>query len=287
MIAEILALASAVSFSIGSIFIRKGLVRHQSVYSAFYTFAVATAIIWIIVLTGNQQLPSGLGFLLFSLKGIVEPGFIVFVFFTAFKKLGVAVTVPVIGVATPVTTLLAVIFLKEELNFFIALGTVMIVAGIILLVFKGGKTRINKKHLMVAIAASMLIGASALMSKVALNVSNTPIGGVAVSFTIGLAVQFAIIASLGKFRELPGTLYKAELFLVAGIFSALAFSFYNLSVSLGNLSVVFPLLAIQPIFVLVLSWFFLKKHEEITKNIVAGTVMIVSGAAFLTMLKSF
>ena len=44
MIAETLALATAASFAIGSILIRKGLVRHESAYNAAYTFAAATVI---------------------------------------------------------------------------------------------------------------------------------------------------------------------------------------------------------------------------------------------------
>ena len=45
MISETLALASALSFAIGNILVRKGLIRHQSIYSAPYTFAAATAIL--------------------------------------------------------------------------------------------------------------------------------------------------------------------------------------------------------------------------------------------------
>ena len=184
-------------------------------------------------------------------------------------------------------TLLAVIFLNEKLNLFIVLGTAMIAAGIVLLAFRRGKVRINRKYLAVAIAGSLLVGVSAIMSKAALDISDMPIGGLAVSFSVGLAVQLVIIAALNKTRELPRTVDKSELFLIGGIFSALAFSFYNLSVSEGIVSIVFPLVATQPIFVLLLSWIFLKKHEKITKSLITGTVMIVAGAALLTIMKGF
>ena len=93
-------------------------------------------------------------------------------------------------------TLLAVIFLNEKLNLFIVLGTAMIAAGIVLLAFRRGKVRINRKYLAVAIAGSLLVGVSAIMSKAALDISDMPISGLAVSFSVGLVVQLVIIAAL-------------------------------------------------------------------------------------------
>ena len=285
MIAETLALATAASFAVGSILVRKGLVRHESMYNAAYTFAAATVIMWLIVLTGNHEMPSGWALLLFSLKGVIEPGIIIFLFFSAYRNLGAAVTVPIFGISAPVTTLLAVIFLKEELTFFIVLGTAIILAGVALLSLRGIKAQIDRKNIMAAVGGSVLAGISVILSKIALNISYTPLSGVAVSFTVGLIVQIIIITALGKFRNLARNLNLSELFLIAGIFNAAAFSFYNLSISEGAVSIVFPLVATQPIFVLFLSWLFLKKHEEITKNVVTGTIMVVAGVALITVFK--
>ena len=222
--------------------------------------------------------------MLFSLKGVIEPGIIIFLFFSAYRNLGAAVTVPIFGISAPVTTLLAVIFLKEELTFFIVLGTAIILAGVALLSLRGIKAQIDRKNIMAAVGGSVLAGISVILSKIALNSSYTPLSGVAVSFTVGLIVQIIIIiTALGKFRNLARNLNLSELFLIAGIFNAAAFSFYNLSISEGAVSIVFPLVATQPIFVLFLSWLFLKKHEEITKNVVTGTIMVVAGVALITV----
>ena len=229
-------------------------------------------------------MPSGWALLLFSLKGVIEPGIIIFLFFSAYRNLGAAVTVPIFGISAPVTTLLAVIFLKEELTFFIVLGTAIILAGVALLSLRGIKAQIDRKNIMAAVGGSVLAGISVILSKIALNISYTPLSGVAVSFTVGLIVQIIIIiTALGKFRNLARNLNLSELFLIAGIFNAAAFSFYNLSISEGAVSIVFPLVATQPIFVLFLSWLFLKKHEEITKNVVTGTIMVVAGVALITV----
>ena len=152
-----------------------------------------------------------------------------------------------------------------------------------LLSLRGIKAQIDRKNIMAAVGGSVLAGISVILSKIALNISYTPLSGVAVSFTVGLIVQIIIITALEKFRNLARNLNLSELFLIAGIFNAAAFSFYNLSISEGAVSIVFPLVATQPIFVLFLSWLFLKKHEEITKNVVTGTIMVVAGVALITV----
>ena len=52
----------------------------------------------------------------------------------------------------------------------------------------------------------------------------------------------------------------------------------------GAVSVVMPLTATTPIFVLLLSWFFLKGVELLTGRVVAGTVLIVLGVCLITVL---
>jgi uncharacterized membrane protein len=57
-----------------------------------------------------------------------------------------------------------------------------------------------------------------------------------------------------------------------------------LALSVGTVSVVAPLASVAPIFVLVLSFFFLRGIEILTARIVMGTLMIVAGVWLLTAL---
>jgi len=56
------------------------------------------------------------------------------------------------------------------------------------------------------------------------------------------------------------------------------------ALSVGSVSVVVPLSSVAPIFVLALSFFFLRGIEVLTVRIVAGTLLIVAGVAVLTAL---
>jgi drug/metabolite transporter (DMT)-like permease len=57
-----------------------------------------------------------------------------------------------------------------------------------------------------------------------------------------------------------------------------------LALGMGTVSVVTPLYGSSPIFVLLLSFFFLRGIERLTGRIVAGTLLIVLGIYLLTAL---
>jgi len=283
MTAEMFAIGSAAFFALGNIIIRMALKKSPSSFNSLLVFSSATIILWGIVLLKNYELPRIAALTLFGLKGIIDPGIAAVLLLVAFRRLGLVITVPILAASPLVATTLAVIFLGETLTTFILLGTILIIVGVTLLVFKSGLAKINMKYALIAIVGSALIGLAAFITKLALNTSNTPISGLAVSFAVGVFVQILIISGLRKFNELPRNWENARLFLFSGIFIAAAFIAYNFALSTGQLSIVFPLIGTQPLFVLFLSMILLKKYEKITKNIILGTVMIVGGAALLTL----
>lgn len=283
MTAELLAISAAVFFALGNVIIIMALKKSPSAFNSVLVFSSATILLWGIVLLKGYELPSMAAITLFGLKGIIDPGIAAAVVLVALRRLGLVLTIPIIATSPLVSTTLAVIFLGETLTKFTILGTLLIIAGVTLLVFKSGHAKINMKYILIAIVGSALIGIAAVITKLALNTSNTPISGLAVSFAVGIFVQILIIARLSKFKELPKNWENAKLFLFAGVFIAAAFITYNLAFSTGKVSIVFPLIGTQPLFVLVFAMILLKKYEKLTKNVILGTVMIVVGAALLSL----
>ncbi|MAG15803.1 hypothetical protein CMO88_01960 [Candidatus Woesearchaeota archaeon] len=284
MYAELFAIISAISFSISAIFIKLALNKHHSQFSAIIIFTISAAVVWLIALFANLGLPSAQASLLFAIRGVFDPGIAALLLFTAFRKLGVSITVPIIGAAPLISTSLSVLFLKEKLTLAILSGTIFIISGVFVLAFKHPHTKINKKYILMAVAGSALIGVSAVIAKTALNNSNALFGGLAVTFSAAILIQVVIITALKKWQTLPRSFDKAKLFLITSIFSVGGISFIFLALSKGPVSVVMPLASIQPLISLFLAFLFLKKHENITKHIVLGSVMIVAGAVILTLL---
>ena len=73
-------------------------------------------------------------------------------------------------------------------------------------------------------------------------------------------------------------------FVVAGLTENAGVLLTIVALTLGAVSVVIPLTATTPIFVLVLAHFFLRGVEALTIRVVAGTVLIVLGVYVITAL---
>jgi uncharacterized membrane protein len=71
-------------------------------------------------------------------------------------------------------------------------------------------------------------------------------------------------------------------FLVAGVAENVGVLLVLVALGLGQVSVVTPLNGTAPLFVLVLTFVFLKGVERLTGRIVVGTMLIVLGVLLLT-----
>jgi uncharacterized membrane protein len=54
------------------------------------------------------------------------------------------------------------------------------------------------------------------------------------------------------------------------------------ALSLGQVSLVVPLAGTAPLFVLPMTWLFLRHVEKLTWRIIVGTILIVAGVGVLT-----
>lgn len=283
MEAVILAIASAAMLAASGIAAKKALTAKATPYAAFTAFLAATPILWLIAIATHSQMPSTAGITLQLIRGIIDPGITALLVYAAFKKLGVTLTIPVISAYPIISTILAFTFLKEPLTLPIAAGTIIIIAGAALLTFKNKGSKENMKFIYLAITAAVLIGMAATISKQALNISNQPITGIAISFTAATAAQAAIITALRKWKETRTPAGTTALIALSGTLAAAGFLLNYKALSTGLSIIVQPLTGTQPIFALILSAILLRKHESITRNTITGTFLIVAGAAMLAL----
>lgn len=283
MTVELFAIATAIFFAMSSVTIRTGLNRHASPFSSVLVFSSGAIFIWSILFLGKYELPSSSATIFFIIRGVFEPGLASLFLFTALRKVGVSITVPIIAASPLVSTTLSILFLKEVLTLPIVLGTILIIGGVAMLAFRHPHSRINKKYIAIATIGSAFIGLSAVITKFALNISDMPVGGLAISLSSGIFIQILVITLAGKWSQIPRKFEKAKFFLLAGIFSSSGLLFLFLALSKGTVSIVFPLISLQPLFALLLSRILLKEHETITRYVVLGTIMIVAGASILAI----
>ena len=283
MSAELFAIISAFFLASSGVAARIALIKKGSPFTAFLTFASGTVLVWVLVLILGSELPNRTGALFFILRGIIDPGIVAFIIYIALRKIGIVFVTPIIAAYPLVSTLLSVIFLKEILTLFIAFGTFLIILGAVLLSFRRTQNKTHLKYIIMVGVSSSIIGLSAFITKFALNISDTPVSGLALSFTTGIIVQILIITLFKKWKDLHMGWNNAKFFFLSGIFVSIGFVFGFLAFSKGDLIIVAPLVSMMPLFALILSHLILKKHETITKNIIIGTVFIVLGVAILAL----
>ena len=280
---ELFAIVSAFFLASSGIVARIALSKKGSPFTAFLTFASGTLVVWLLVLISDYELPNKTGALFFISRGILDPGIAPFLIYVAFRKIGVIFTVPIIATYPLVSTTLSVIFLKETLTLFIALGTLFIILGVMLLNYKHTRNIAHLKSILLVVAGTILIGVSTVITKFALNDSDLPISGLAYSFTSGILIQILIITILRKWKELRMDWKISRLFFLTGIFVSIGFMFGFIAFSQGDVVIIGPLASTLPLFSLMLSKIILKKYETITKNAIIGTVFIVFGASILAL----
>lgn len=279
----VLALISALFFGINMALIKIAMHRKPFMLNAAITFSVAAIMMWVFVFFGNSNMPSAKSLPYFILSGILAPGFSALLNFESLKRAGVSITSSLLSTAPFFSTLFAIIFLKESINLMIGLGTFSIILGVIILSWFRPKKHVKFADLFLPLAAALFIGIGAVSSKHGLNISNAPLGGIAVAVTAGVATQLIFITVSGKWNTLSQNFHDLKYFLIAGIFVGIALITLFLSLSLGDVVIMFPLSNTQALFAIMFSWLFFREHDHITKHTLIGAVAIVIGASLVAI----
>jgi transporter family protein len=279
----LLAIISAVILGLNASIIRMGVNRKPFSLNSIITFFTAAVILWLFAFIVKSPLPSLEAWPYFIIAGILAPGFAAILTFESFKKTGVAFTTSLVAISPLFATGLALIILKEKINVPIALGTILIVFGIFFLSWFRPKRHVKLSDLWLAIAGAAFIGFATTITKFGLNISNLPYSAIAISTSAGAITLFIIISALKKWNTISKTFHDAKFFIISGFFFSIGIMIFFIALSVGDVTVLFPLNRTQPLFAMLFAWFLLKKQDHITRYTVAGAIAIVSGAFLISM----
>jgi drug/metabolite transporter, DME family len=283
-LANALALTSALCLAGATILIRQGL-RGSNPYAGFWiNLAVGAAGLWVAVaFTGGFARVSLAGLLLFMLAGLVGTVGGRLLRFISIEQVGAAISAALTNTNPLIASALAILLLGEHVTLPILVGTVVIVAGTMLLSAGGRRLGLRPGQLALPILSATCFGVVAILRK--LGVGHTgPVLGTAVNATTAFVAFTLFILASGQRESLACSRRNALYFVAAGVAENTGVFLYIVALSLGTVSVVAPLAAVAPIFVLVLSLIFLRGVETLTVRIVLGTFLIVFGVYLITAL---
>jgi uncharacterized membrane protein len=201
--------------------------------------------------------------------------------FVSIERVGASVSAALINLYPFVAAGLAILLLGEAVTAPILAGTVVIVAGTVLLSSSGSILGFRAPQLVFPFLSAVCFGAVAILRKLGLG-GVGPLLGFAVNVTTALVAFTAFLAASGQLRGLRCERRSLGYLVAAGVFENAGVLCTVLALRVGSVSVVAPLSGTTPLFVLALSWVFLRDLEPVRVRLIVGTSLIVLGVYLIT-----
>jgi drug/metabolite transporter (DMT)-like permease len=280
--AAILALAAAFCFALALILTQYGLRTMPSWRAPLYSIGGSVAVAWPLAVVFVDWSSVGVeAALIFATVGCIFPVVVSILAVRSNEALGPAVS-GAVGNVTPVFAVLgAVLFLDERLGLSQVAGLAMVVGGVALLALRGGA---GGRHwsvwvLGLPLAAAMVRGGVQPAIKTGLALWHEPLAAAAIGYTLSTVVILSLVGRRA-WREGPAHPAGVRWFLAVGFANGTATFLLYAALGLGSIALVAPLVALFPLFAVVLSYFFLR-GEQLHAVGLLGVVASVAGVILL------
>lgn len=288
MPAAILALSSSFLASVTMILMKKAIMRTNPTTAMLLVTLVGSIIYSLISFFAVpfSYLKSG-ALIYFMIAGLFSPALVRWLYFISLDRIGPSVSSSILATGPAFTAIIAIVLLNEKITLQISLGILTIIGGIAILERDmNNEAEIGhrrRKDLIFPLLSALFFSFAVVTRKLGLGILDSPIFGVTVGFVTSLAVYSVVCLGSKKMRSAV-LIRKQDLpiFLAAGTSLTAAWLSLFYALSYGEAIIVTPLANLHPLFVVVLSYFFLGKIEKITKNILAGACVIVAGVLLIT-----
>ena len=279
---HVMALSSALCTASATILIQRGLRG-----SSFYAGA------WINVVVGAIAAWSAAAWLVpveeftwravpyFALSGLIGTTGGRLFRILAIEKVGAPVASAVNNMAPLVASGLAILLLGEHVTLPIVAGTLVIVAGTILLSLSGRYVGFRVRDLAYPFIAASCFGTVQILRKLGL-ASAGPLLGATINVTAALIAVTAFVAASGNLGSLRCSRRSLLYFIGGGIAENGGVFLLLLALGFGDVSVVVPLAGSAPLFVLGLAYLIPSERGKLGWRIVAGVALIVLGVGLLS-----
>jgi uncharacterized membrane protein len=226
---------------------------------------------------------------LFALGGLVGTALGRLAVFAGIDRVGASLNSAVVSSRPVFAAFMAVGFLGESVSLLTGTGIGVLVGGLITLsLARGGDLDgWQPRELLFPLAAAVFFAAGNVIRRFGLQTTEaTALQAVALNETaafVALAAYIVASGSAGEVRSAPARTYG--LFAVSGTLTAVALLslFTAFSLPGGRVVIVDPIVAAAPLVTVALAALLLRDLERVTPRVAAGAVMVVVGAALVTV----
>ncbi len=288
---ELLAIASSITFSVAQTFLRQGMRSVSPLATALLINGIVSLGGLVISLMKGTLLTSKPDAILwYAAVGATGPTIGRYCYLVGVSRMGLSRTVPISSAAPIWGTFFAVLFLGEAPTAMVVAGTLGIVIGVSILGIQDDKSESFKiwfqGALIFPLTASLAYAAAPIFAKLAYAHQATPGVGMAVSFATANVLLLLTKPFLPGQRDISGDRRGLIWVGVAGLIGVSSSYMLWTALTLASVSTALPLSRIAPIWVLILSYFFLGKLEKINRKTVSATICVVAGGVLITAFRN-
>jgi len=280
-----LAFTSGLLSAVATVLLRAGFQRYGAYTALWINMLVGTVLFWIVLaVTGGPGRPPLTSIAFFVLAGLIGTMAGRLFRFVSIETVGPSISAALVNLNPLVSTALAVVLLGEHVTLPILVGTLVIIGGTTLLSMGGKAVGVRPVQLLIPILSATCFGVVAVLRKLGLG-GVGPVVGMTANVTTALVAFTAFLLASGQAAILRCRGRSLLYFVVAGLAENMGVFLVIVALNVGAVSIVAPLTNISPIFVLLLSFFFLRGLEILNKRLVVGSVLIVLGVYLITAFK--
>lgn len=207
--------------------------------------------------------------------------------FTGIDRVGASVNSAVVSTNPLFATVLALVFLGELVSATQGVGVVVVVLGLVALtVSRGGDlSGWQLRDLAFPLVAALAYGSGAVIRRFGLTTTSaSALEGAALNETAALVGVLAyVLAREGRsLLRLPAR--AVGYFAFSGVFNALGLLMLFFGLDVGRVAIVITLSGTSTLFATMLSALFLGDIERVTRGVALGALLVVAGAAMITLL---
>jgi uncharacterized membrane protein len=279
---QVLALASALCSAVATLLIQRGL-RGSTFYSgAWINIAVGALGLWLaVLLVVPRDAYDWRALPYFVFSGVVGTAAGRLFRVLGIERVGAPVAAAINNLSPLIATGCAIALLGERVTVALLAGTLVIVAGTVVLSLSGRAGGFRPRHLLYPLLGATCFGVVQVARKLGLSQAG-PLFDAALNISAAMVASTAFIIASGNLRALVCDRTSLLFLAAGGAAENTGVLLVIVALGFGDVSVVSPLSATAPLFVLLLSFLFPSGFQKLTWRIVTGTVLIVLGVFLLT-----
>jgi drug/metabolite transporter, DME family len=218
----------------------------------------------------------------FFVTGLFAPGISQILFTRSVGAIGPSRTAVLVGVSPVLSAAIAVTILGEPLHAALVIGTLLVVAGGMLLVReRSGHAVLLSFGIGLALGAALLFAARDNIVRWAARGSDVPGFAAAGASLFSASLVILVVVLLGaKARERVRTASRP--FVLSGLVYGASYACLYSAFDRGRVTVVAPLVATESLFAVLISMVFLRRSERIGLRLLLATVLVVGGGALIS-----